>query len=424
MKTLRRSFIPLWFALASMSPGCNDQSNLKVDIINIEGVSWACNVTTSFAAFGSGTETENEYEVFLPASEGDLLYMIDNDNLQFYYRYQPQDGTELTVRFDTLQAVTVYLNNKLEFMELSGPSSLENFRKLTGPEVKQLSTIYIDGSVTEELLSTLRDHEAALKGKALVLEDGSASENISDLLSMCHPRMLIINDSWSLPESVAGKSLADLEVLWTEGDTTVLSKVAQYCVNLEMLLVDSWEPASGGLMQLAGLKKLQNLTIAESDLTSLSEIEFPSSIRSLHMVNCETLSDISKLDEMNGLNRLCLTGCGMVYEPLHLDHLESLQWLSFPPNITYSQFGQVAESLSNLKVVELIGCDEIEDLAPLQSMKELTENSPSLSFSLRKNSSLGWILWIRWILLYFQIKYLILTQNGSRSCAPVFLILK
>jgi|GEM_PF-1612861 len=372
MKTVRRSFLPLWFALASMSPGCNDHSNLQVDIIKIEGVSWACNVTTSFAAFGSGSETENENEVLVPASDGDLLYMIEDDNLQFYYRYRSRNGTGLTVTFDTVHAVKVSLNNKPEMMELSEPASMENFRQLTEPEVKQLSTLHINGPVTDELLSTLRSHEAALNGKSLVLEDGSASENISDLLSICHPRMLIMNDSWKVPETFNGNSLADLELLWVDGGSTVLSKVAPFCVNLESLLVDSWEPASAGLLQLAGLNKIRNLTIAESDLTSLSEIEFPSSIRSLHIVNCENLSDISKLDEMNGLTRLCLTGCGMVYEPLHLNHLESLQWLSFPSNITYIQFGQVSESLTNLKVVALIGCDEIEDLAPLQPMKKLT----------------------------------------------------
>jgi len=371
MKTLRKSFLPLWFALASMSPGCNDRSNLEVDIIKIEGVSWACNITTSFAAFGSVFETENENEVMLPASEGDLLYMM-LDDLQFYYRYLPQNGPQLKVAFDTVQTVSVYLNNKLEFMELSGPASLEAFRQLTKQEFKQLSTLYIDGPVTEDLLSTLRYHEAALTGKGLVLEEGTGSENISDLLSICRPRMLIIDDSWSMPEPVDINYLANLELLWVEGNSPVLSKVAQYSKNLKSLFVEGWKPASGETLKLAGIEKLRNLTIAESNLTSLSEIEFPSSIRNLHMISCETLSDISKLDEMNGLSRLCLTGCGMVYEPLHLNHLESLQWLSFPSSITDTQFGQVAATLTKLKVVELIGCDEISDLAPLQSMTKLT----------------------------------------------------
>ena len=373
MKTLRRSFLPLWFALAGMSPGCNDRSNLQVDIIRIEGVSWACNLTTSFASFGSGTETENENEVFLPVSEGDLLYMIEyDDDLQLYYQYQPRKGTELKVTFDTIQAVSVYLNNKLELVELNGPASLEAFRQLTEPQVKQLSTLHIYGPVTQVILSTLRYHQEALTGKSLVLENGAATENISDLLSICRPRMLIIDDSWTIPDTLDGNPLADLELLWLQGNNQALSKVAQNCPDLESLLIDSWNPASEGLLQLAGLEKLRNLTISESDLASLSEMELPSSIRNLHMINCENLSDISKLDEMSGLSRLCLTGCGMVYEPLHLNHLESLRWLSFPSNITNSQFVQSAESLTQLKVIELIGCEEISDLAPLQSMKKLT----------------------------------------------------
>ena len=79
--------------------------------------------------------------------------MIEDDNLQFYYRYRSRNGTGLTVTFDTVHAVKVSLNNKPEMMELSEPASMENFRQLTEPEVKQLSTLHINGPVTDELLS-------------------------------------------------------------------------------------------------------------------------------------------------------------------------------------------------------------------------------------------------------------------------------
>ena len=339
-------------------------------MIQIEGVSWACNVTTSYAVFGSTIETEGEWEVLLPASEGDLLYM-NRDDLQLYYMYRPENGTRLTVTFDTLHTVSVYLNGKLEFMELGGPSSLEAFSQLTDPEVKQLSTIDIHGPLSDDLLLTLKQHETSLTGKGLVMEGGSGSENLYDLLSICRPRLLIIDDSWSLPEPDASNVLADLELLWVDGNVPALAKLASCCSNLESLIISSWEPEPGELLPLSGLKKLHNLTIAESELTTLSGIEFPKSLRNLHMVSCDTLSDISKLSDFQELNRLGLTLCNEVKDVDLLQEMGSLQWLSFPANISHQEFMEVTGRLTQLEVVELIGCTEIKELAPLQSLQNL-----------------------------------------------------
>ena len=104
MKTVRNIFLPICFAIAGILTACNDTLSPQVDIIQIEGVSWAFNVTTSYVAFGSTIETEELLDIKLPVSEGDLLYMIEDD-LQFYHRYSPENGTLLSVSFDTLNAV-------------------------------------------------------------------------------------------------------------------------------------------------------------------------------------------------------------------------------------------------------------------------------------------------------------------------------
>jgi hypothetical protein len=52
--------------------------------------------------------------------------------------------------------------------------------------------------------------------------------------------------------------------------------------------------------------------------------------------------------------------------------INSLQWLSFPPNISHQEFGELIDRFTQLEVVELIGCSEIEDLIPLQSLAELS----------------------------------------------------
>jgi hypothetical protein len=370
MKSIRYLFFPAWIILAGITPNCSHPLSQEADIIRIEGVSWACNITTSFASFGSVFETEEEKTLLIPASEGDLLYMMMDDQ-QLYYRYQPEKGTLLKVRFDTLRSVSAYLNGNLEFMEISGPSSLKAFNQLTDPEVQELSTLYITIPLNENILSTLKQHESALSGTGLVLEDSSATNDISRLLTICRPRLLIMDESSPLPEPGDINFLADLELLWVKGDMTALLHVEQSCEKLESLIIDDWSPGTDEVPDLSGLKKLQSITLAESYMASLSQIVFPSSINGLHLVNNETLTDISQLNEMSGLKRLCLTGCTKVSETGEYGNLGKLRWLSFPSNTTQDQFKEATEQLPQLKVIELIDCHELVNLFPLQSLTKL-----------------------------------------------------
>jgi len=328
MKKLGYILLPAWITFAGIMTACSDTHIPVVDMIRIEGVSWACNVSTSYAIFGSSSETEELLEVTLPASAGDLLYMI-MDDLQFYYRYSQENGTLLSVSFDTLNAVSVYLNGNLEYMELSEPSSLEAFSQLSDPEVEQLSTIYIKGPVSDEHLKVLKKHETRLSGKGLVVEGGAGSDSFNEILSICRPTFLVIDDLGVLPDPEDGSCVSKLELLWVDSNIPALTKLANCCSNLESLIVASWEPKPGELLPLAGLKKLQSITIAESELTT-------------------RVQDVDVLLEM---------------EPLY--------WLSLPPNISHHKFGELTEHFSQLKVVELIGCSDIRDLSPLQALPDL-----------------------------------------------------
>jgi Leucine-rich repeat (LRR) protein len=370
MKTLRNFLIPALLVMAGLFYGCNAVLGARTEIIHIEGVTWACNITTSYAVFGSTIENENEKVVQLSASKGDLLYMMLNDQ-QFYYRYNPGKGNQLKVTFDTVNTVVAYLNGAPEYLELTGPKSLTELNKLSNAEIERLSTLYIKGPITDELLSTLKHHVTALSGIGLILEDGAGSGELADLLSICHPRLLVMDESWSLPVPDDYSALSNLELLWIQGKGSGFSNMARGCRNLESLIIEGWEPETESTMPLSGLRKLQCLTVAESRMTSLSDIAFPSSIRHLFMINCDTLSDISAIADLPGLRRLSLTGCDMVEDPGVLKNQGSLTWLSFPPNITHTEFMEITAHLKKLQVAEMIECSGIENLAPLQSMSKL-----------------------------------------------------
>ena len=370
MKKFTCFLLPVCIALSGMICGCSQVASPKIHILQVEGVTWACNMTTSYGMLGSISEIEGENRVTLTASDGDLLYM-NRDDLEFYYRYSLKDGSDLEVTFDTLYAVSVYLNGKLNYMELAESSSPEAFEGLSDTEISQLSTLYLKGPLTYDLLSMLEQHESQLQGIGLVLDNGSGSPNLTDLLSICRPEFLVLDDSWPLPEPGDNIILDGLELLAIQGEVSALSKFAPYCRNLESLIVSGWEPQQGELLQLSSLKKLKNLTLAESYLTSLQNIEFPESLFSLNLIFCDTLGDIAQVQKLPELWRLNLTACDEVNNVGMLKNLESLRWISFPVNITQKEFHELAGSLKQLEVAELIDCAEITDLSPLRQMEHL-----------------------------------------------------
>ena len=370
MKKFACLLIPVCIALSGLITGCKQAAGPRIDIIQIEGASWACNISTSYGWFGSNIEVEGQNKLTLAASDGDLLYMF-LDDLQFYYRYNSKDGKDLELTFDTLRAVSVYLNGELNYMELSEPSSLEAFTSLTDTEIAQLSTLNFNGPLEDDILPILKEHEAQLQGLGLVLESGSTFSDLNELLAICRPEFLVLHNSSHLPEPDANNIRDGLELLWIEEGVPKLSKMVACCGDLESLIISGWEPLPGEILPLSSLKELNNLTLAESDLTSLQSIEFPESLQSLNLIFCDTLGNINKLEKLPNLRRLSLTACDRVKNVTMLQNLESLRWISFPNSLTQQEFEGLAESLSQLEVAELLECYEITDLLPLQQLEDL-----------------------------------------------------
>lgn len=362
--------LPVCVALTGLISGCNDPSGTDIDVLHIEGVTWASNVSTSYAVFGSSSENEEDPEISLPVSEGDMLYMLHED-LQLYYRYSPKNGNNYAVSFDTVQAVSGYMNGRLSYMELTSSSSVEAFSKLTEVEMEQIESLYIADVLTEDLIPILKEHESSLQGKGLILENNYGSGSVQDLLTIIRPEFLVIDDSWILPGPEEHISMSSLELLWAEGNIPELERLARCCSNLESLIIADWEPAEGELLPLSGLNKLQNLTIAESDIITLSSVDLPQSLRNLFLISCDTLSDLAGLSELPFLSGLSLTQCSRIQKLETIIEQETLKRLSFPPDVSHEEFLSLTEQLTVLEMVELIDCYEIKDLSPLQELAEL-----------------------------------------------------
>jgi hypothetical protein len=203
------------------------------------------------------------------------------------------------------------------------------------------------------------------------LENASGDLDLTNLLSICRPEFLILDDSWPLPEPGVDNIYKGVELLWIYEYVPTMAKAVGACRDLESLIIYEWDPLPGERLQLSSLKKLKNLTLSESYVTSLQNIEFPESLFSLSLIFCDTLGDIDQFQNLPELRRLNLTLCENVNNLGVLRNLESLRWVSFPVNITQQEFHSLTGNLQQLEVVELTFCKEISDLSPLQQLEQL-----------------------------------------------------
>ncbi|MCK5134180.1 MAG: hypothetical protein KAR19_00210 [Bacteroidales bacterium] len=372
MVIFRNHLVLVLVACAWFLNGCREKTAWKYDIVHIEGVTWACNITTSYATFGSTYELEEQWEVSIPASDGDLLYMIDDGDLELYYRYRSEGGDHLLVTYDTVNVNSVYVNGVLNYFELSDDSvSWELFNGLPPLVKKQLSTLSISGSLTDEFMSLLHNQESSFRGIGLVLESVAGPTQLDELLSVFRPGWLALDGRSDLPGSDHGEFLADLDLMWITGKIQDVSKIIHCCSNLESLIIAEWEPKPGELVPLSGLKKLQSLTLAECSFEDFSHFELPASLKSLYLVGCDTLTDISGLEQISTLVNLGLAGSDDVEDLELINNLEKLKWLSFPKNVTQEEFNSILGKHPLLEVVELNDCPLVGDITMLQDHAQL-----------------------------------------------------
>jgi len=342
------------------------------DLVTIHGVPWVCNVSSSYIIYGAQAESELNPKVTLAVSDGDLLYMTDWEDLEFYYRYSKRDGTYLSITFDTLDANTVRLNGQLKSVELSGSETSWNlFRQLTDPQIEQLSTLQITSSLSKHKLFFLQQHESALKGCGLVLEGECDLAMMGELISMCRPGWLVAEGPLNLPDPGNCMALSHIELLWMEGESHQDPNLFSHCSNLETLIISSWEPEKGELLALSGASSLHTLTLAECEMTDFSCLEFPSSLRRQHVIDCDTLSRINGIQKLKGLKGISFSGSPHIQDIVQLTSLPKLKWLGFPENISQVEFETLLATLNKLEALELLACQDIESISPLKDLNKL-----------------------------------------------------
>jgi hypothetical protein len=359
----------LLFAGCGSVPGSTDPEQY---IINVTGTPMVMNCSKSYSFAGLYANDEND-TVSLAVSAGDLIYFQLMEDEIFCYRYNPSDGLNLSVKYDTNRE-RFYLNNELTSVRLSEGSAAWDW--LTGADEEVLTGIrsyYISLPLSEAEIHSLERISRVNTNPGLFIEGDSL---IEEVLSVLKPGWLIAEDlNYSAISDDVKSNLKHLELLWDAGKKAIDHDFLYHLPDLNSMIIEYWDSADITDFQFAKLKSLESLSIIESGIHDLSPIAASSKLKNLNLIYCETLKDIGSARDLHRITCLGLTGCQNIIDVPAILQMPQLTRLSVPGNITQTEFEDIIARQGALQVLELIGCDSITDLTPLEDyagLKALT----------------------------------------------------
>jgi hypothetical protein len=345
--------------------GSENHQHYVVDVI---GPSMALNCSKSFSIAGYYSTEENEM-ITIPVSGGDLIFFpfIGDENL--CYRYDPSDGSNLSLRFDSVYH-RFFLNGELISVSLSkGSRAWEWLAQLDEGALGSIRSLYITLPLADEEINSLKRISGFLDNPGFYFEGESQLEEV---LSVVNPGWLIAeNLNHNNLSDVAKANLVNLELLWYSGTDSMDPAFLYDLPELRSLIIEYWNSTIIKNLQFDRLKNLESLSIIESDLHDLSSFTGLSGIWNLNLIYCEKLNEIGSAAKMTGLSSFGLAGCQHISDARMISQMPSLKRLSLPGNTTQEEFTDIIQRHDELQVLELIECDTIEDLSPLRECSGL-----------------------------------------------------
>ncbi len=356
--------------------GCVKSKDPVYRKVTITGSTFCFNYSRSFGSFGSMAE-ENDSTALMLAG-GDLLYILIDDQ-PLILRYRETDGSYFSFSIDTVDNFKIYQEEKIISLNLSDKSDAWNWiEKSNRTAFENLRSLYITSIPSEEQITTLKKISEINPNLGLVLEVNQ--QVIEVILAVFNPTWLVLPDIElrNITEGII-QNLNNLELFCVDGGNLQDLDFIYLLPKLSSLIIPGWDPQTNGGFRFSDLKNLEFLALIESEITDISSIGFLPDLKSIHFVECDTLSEINTLSQFTNLKSIGFTQCDKISDISVINNIPSLTWLSLPPNTSQENFTEIMETHLFLKVVELIGCKEIHDLSPLEKLSELKAISLDVS---------------------------------------------
>jgi hypothetical protein len=232
-----------------------------------------------------------------------------------------------------------------------------------------IRSFYISLPLAEAEINSLKMISGVISNPGLFIEGDSLLEEV---LSVVTPVWLIAEDlNYSTISDDVRTNLKHVELLWHSDADSIDPDYLYGLPELNSLIIENWDSTDFSDFQFDKLKNLESLTIVESDIQDLSSIAALTGIRDLNLIYCDSLKEIGALTDLSGIRCLGLNGCENITDISAILQIPQLTRLSLPEHTTQMEFAEIVTANSTLKVLELIECDGITDLSPLEASTEL-----------------------------------------------------
>jgi len=385
--SVRRDVFVLMIALASCGLGasCADDGWPPPRVIRLEGALQSYSISPAYGVmFGAIVDQDDdepnglyrrEWSSFVVARPGDLIVLSEGPP----FPYLAGDGVNVAVNAAPhrilLQGRTVSVElgtetgEALAWLNEASPEALADVRLVSLKE--PAGDAAAGGDVPADRRKAL-ERLSAVRRDVGVLVDDTASLALA--LELFDPPWLSLG-GLDLTEEQQ-KTLADqpgLHTLFVNGAQPAGLEFLKRLPALRTLILTDWAgPADDQPPEtLPTLKNLRTLIVVGGKMRDLAPVGGQPILEELVVFGGERLADLAGLSRLTGLTAVCLPECQEVTDLAPLASLKDLRWVTLPPATTQEQFAAVCDDHPGLGVVQAVRCEKITDLAPVTGLRHL-----------------------------------------------------
>lgn len=335
-------------------------------IVKLKGANAYSNLSKSYLTWMVSNNSDSISA--MPLCENDIVYTVfDEDENEFCYRYRKSDGLMLEFR---IQHFMLLLNDKLISIRITDNDELNSWLEdLSYEKIKDLRSVFISDEISGvnlEYLIRLAD----LKPEIGIYVD-SQSEETDEVLKLFKPLWLIDFNKKQSPEAIRIIEQSEkFDLLRIDAEQNDLNEF-DGLNNLKILFIENLsQPKPDEKLKL--LEGLRMLSISESGIRNLEFLRACHDLRELSLIDCESLTDISALNNLPRLKTLNLIACDSLKDMNVIDKVQGLRWISFPNEIEQQEFDSFLSGHQFLEIIDLIGCGNIENFIRMKELKKLS----------------------------------------------------
>lgn len=363
----KNSFIRVLFLLqiSLLMAGCGQNppsDDPRYYIVDLTGTEIMYNASKTGVNLESIRFAEND-TISLVVSEGEMLMISTNEDLELYYRYNPDDGLTLRFSDDTI-IDAVYLNNEIISIDLAdNPVAWEWIEQNEAEKFRSLRYLNYSDSLTEAELQSLKKISSINPDIGLGIEDDAS---VQDVLSLFSPEWILAGDfNYNDLSEQMKLNLSGLEFVWLGDFNSSHLEFLYDLPKLNSLIIQELDSSDFSEFQFDKLQGLRSLSIVESEIYDISCLSALYQLEDLYLISCDSLEEIGSLVDFTGLKSFGIQGWGNVRDISVIEELPALTRLSLPSGTSQEAFSGIIDTLKSLQVLELLELDSMADLDPL-----------------------------------------------------------